>query len=383
MKKLFKIALYAAAFSVSFSVFAEILPVSPAEGSTVPLLSASQKKLKEFSSPEERKAAIEADQQEKKLYFGKNGLKRSQIPVVFSWECTAGETGPFRIVISETPDFARPIYSGSVKGRKIRVLPVAAKFKIGQKYYWKVVGSGKSGTAESAVFSFRTEDLPPRWISLNGRTGNVRDLGGYRTVDGRRVRQNMLLRGQALNFPCKDGKTPGKSKLTDADLDYFLKELKVRTVLDLRGTRETAGMKVSPLGDAVQYIRHDTPMYGKIFTKWGKGLMAANFRTLCNAANYPIYFHCRGGADRTGSLAFILEAVLGFPEKEIELDYERTFYPYQRNGAFWKSYQALKAGLMKYGSDGDTLQRLAELYLMDCGITREEIESFRAIMLEK
>ena len=47
------------------------------------------------------------------------------------------------------------------------------------------------------------------------------------------------------------------------------------------------------------------------------------------------------------------------------------------------SYQALKAGLMKYGSDGDTLQKRAELYLLDCGITREEIERFRAIMLEK
>ena len=133
-------------------------------------------------------------------------------------------------------------------------------------------------------------------------------------------------------------------------------------------------MKVSPLGETVQYIRHNTPIYAKIFTDRGKGSTAANFKVFCDEANYPIYFHCIGGADRTGSLAFILEAVLGVPEKEIELDYERTFYPYQRNGKFWKSYQPLKAGLMKYGKADDTFQKRAELDLKDCGISQEEIE---------
>jgi protein-tyrosine phosphatase len=285
-------------------------------------------------------------------------------------------------LISETPDFANSIYLDSVKNKKLHATPSVTKFKIGQKYYWKVICSSPKGTTESAVFSFQTEDLPPRWISLNGKTSNVRDLGGYRTVDGRRVKQNMLLRGRGLNDNSKDGKTPGKNRLNDADLDYFLKKLKVRTDLDLRSTKETAGMKVSPLGKNVQYIRHNTPIYGKIFTNWGKGLMAANFRVFCDEANYPIYFHCAGGADRTGSLAFILEAILGFPEKEIELDYERTFYPYQRKGGFWKSYQPLKVGLMKYGKASDTFQKRAELYLEDCGITQDEIEKFRAIMLE-
>ena len=112
--------------------------------------------------------------------------------------------------------------------------------------------------------------------------------------------------------------------------------------------------------------------------------MAKNFRVFCDPKNYPIYFHCIAGADRTGSLAVVLEAVLGVPEKEIEMDYERTFYPRMKNytGSVWKSYQTLKEGIMKYGKEGDSFQKCAELYLKDCGITQEEIEKFRSIMLE-
>lgn len=369
-------------FAISSCAFAEILLEGPKEGSIVPLLPGNQKKLKAFATPEERKAAIEADLQEKKSYCSREAVWRRQIPVVFSWKCTAGEPGPYRIAISETPDFVRPIYLGPADGREFRAHPASTKFKIGRKYYWKVICSGKNGTTESAMFSFRTEDLVPRWISLTGRSGNVRDLGGYRTVDGRRVRQNMLLRGKGLNDNSKDGKTPGKSRLTDADLSYFLKDLGVRTDLDLRGTREIANMKVSPLGKTVQFIQNGSPAYAKIFTPKGKIVTAKNFRVFCDPKNYPIYFHCIGGADRTGSLAVILEAILGVPEKEIELDYERTFYPYRKDGKPWKTYPSLKTGLMKYGKEGDTFQKRAELYLLDCGITMEEIEQFRSIMLE-
>ena len=242
---------------------------------------------------------------------------------------------------------------------------------------------GKS-VSESAVSSFRTEDLVPRWISIKGRVGNIRDLGGYRTLDGKRVKQNIVFRGQGLNYNSVDGVIPGENRLMLVDLNYFLKDVKIRTDLDLRGTRETADMKVSPLGESVQFIQRGSPAYGNIFSKGGKSTMAKNFRVFCDPKNYPVYFHCIAGADRTGSLAVVLEAVLGVPEKEVAMDYERTFYPWMRNytGSAWKSYQVLKEGIMKYGKNGDSFQKCAELYLKDCGIKQEEIEKFRAIMLE-
>ena len=76
MKQLFKIALCVAAFAASIDVFAEILPISPTEGSIVPLLSASQKKLKEFSSPEERKKQLKRIFRKKRSISAKKGYSR-------------------------------------------------------------------------------------------------------------------------------------------------------------------------------------------------------------------------------------------------------------------------------------------------------------------
>ena len=389
MKQFFEIALCLTAFAISSGVVADILPKSPKAGSVVPLLPENQRKLKNFTSPEERKSALEDDWKEKKIYYGKKAVWRRQIPVVFSWQCTENEQGPFRITISETPDFSDPVYLFSKENCELHADPADTKFKIGRKYYWKVTGFGKKDVkektiTESASSSFRTEDLVPRWISIQGRVGNIRDLGGYRTTDGKRVKQNIVFRGKGLNDNSADGEIPGQNRLMIVDLEYFLKDVKIRTDLDLRNARETANMKVSPLGETVQFIQHSSPCYGGMFSKRGKSVTAKNFRVFCDAKNYPIYFHCIGGADRTGSLAFVLEAILGVPEKEIELDYERTFYPRMKNyqGSAWKSYQILKRGIMKYGQEGDTLQKRAELYLQDCGITRQEIEQFRSIILE-
>lgn len=387
MKSLFKIAFCMTVFCITVGAFAEILPESPKEGGIVSLLPENQKLLKKFDSPEKRKEAIEADLKEKKIFFGKEKVWRSQIPVVFSWKCTADETAPFRVTISEKPDFSDPVYLASWEKKEITASPDETKFKIGQKYYWKVTSFSKKGVkgqtiTESASSSFVTEDLVPRWVSIKGRAGNIRDLGGYRTADGKRVKQNIVFRGEGLNYNSVDGKIPGENRLMLADLDYFLNTVKIRTDLDLRGKKETANMKVSPLGKTVQFIQRPSTSYSAMSGEYAKKGTEHNFRVFCDPKNYPVYFHCIGGADRTGTLAVILEAVLGVPEKEIELDYERTFYPWDRKGAFWKSYQELKAVFMKYGKEGDTLQKRVELYLKDCGITQEEIEKFRSIMLE-
>ena len=377
---------------------AEIRLLSPAEGDIVPLLSENQKKIKEYDTPEARKAAIEADSKEEKIFFGKKAVWRHQIPVEFKWKCTDGESAPFRITISEKPDFSDPVYAFiceyQIKYMKypsdrISISGYMGNFKIGQKYYWKVTGFSKKGVkgvkkTESSAGSFMTEDLPPRWIALlpvHTAPRNIRDLGGYRTLDGKRVKQGMIFRGPELNGGSFDGELPRYCRLTCYDMDLFLNHLKIRSDLDLRSRAEIASMKNSPLGKSVNFFPNGGLAYEGFFSQDGKQMTAANFRVFCDEANYPVYFHCQGGADRTGSLAFLLEAVLGFSEKDIALDYERTFYPNQRKYKFFDRYQTLVKGLRKYGKDGDTIRQCAESYLKNCGIKQEEIEKFRSIML--
>ena len=116
--------------------------------------------------------------------------------------------------------------------------------------------------------------------------------------------------------------------------------------------------------------------------------MAENVRVFCDPASYPIYFHCIGGADRTGSLAYMMLGYLGVPRHDIETDWESTFYPNipddirESEPGFWCRESHFTDGLMKYGAEGDSWQRRIELYFLDCGLTPEELGRLRDLMLE-
>ena len=170
------------------------------------------------------------------------------------------------------------------------------------------------------------------------------------------------------------------------DVKYLTGTLVIKTDLDLRSDGEIGGMKESPLGAGVAFIKRSSQCYKGIFTDSGKKVMAENFRVFCRPENYPIYFHCIGGADRTGSLAYVLNGVLGVDRHEMETDWESTFYPSipdsNPDPNFWCRESHFNNGFAKYGKDGDSWNRRIELYLLDCGVTKEEIESFRSIMLE-
>ena len=43
-------------------------------------------------------------------------------------------------------------------------------------------------------------------------------------------------------------------------------------------------------------------------------------------AGHNLYFHCRIGTDRTGTVAYILEGLLGVPEEDRIQDYELSFF---------------------------------------------------------
>lgn len=141
-------------------------------------------------------------------------------------------------------------------------------------------------------------------------------------------------------------------------------------------------MPVSPLGPSVRLIINSSCQYKELFTPEGRRNVAENFRVFTKRENFPVYFHCIAGADRTGSLAYILEAVLGVSRQECETDWESTFYPRfvkESDGILGEVH--FNNGLAAYGKDLP-FRRQAELYLKDCGITEEEIETFRSIMLQ-
>ena len=101
----------------------------------------------------------------------------------------------------------------------------------------------------------------------------------------------------------------------------------------------------------------------------------------------PVYFHCTAGADRTGTLACVLEGLLGLSQSDIDKDYElTTFYSgsgsdaiaRRRNETDWKGLiNAINA------VSGDTFRdKCVHFAVGTCGISMADINAFRAAMID-
>ncbi len=401
-------------------LIAAIELVSPGVDQVVPLVPECQRTLLTNETMSARAEIFKVDRRSgKKLRHSK--LWRRSEPVVFKWRATEGERGPWELLISTKPDLsdARTLIFRDAKpdeatgraeetGRGGGVFSheePTLNLEIATRYYWQVSSDitcghfaharncgckDKRPSRKSTVGTFVTEDLAPRWITIEGRVGNFRDLGGRIGLGGRRVRQGMVYRSRGLNDNSIDGVQKGRNRLTVCDVEYLTGELGIKTDLDLRTDCETAGMNgVSPLGPSVAFIHRPSDAYKGCFGKNGKHVMAKNFRVFCDESNYPILFHCIGGADRTGALAYVLNGVLGVSRRELETDWESTFYPNIPGGDeseggehVWNSEWHFNEKFAKYGGPDSTWNERIVLYLLDCGVTKEEIEKFRSIMLK-
>jgi protein tyrosine/serine phosphatase len=169
----------------------------------------------------------------------------------------------------------------------------------------------------------------PRDIDL-ADVYNLRDLGGYRTADGRRTRWRRLFRGAGLH------------RLAGADLAQ-VGELGLRTVIDLRTAEEIAAVGGYP---AAGVDAHHLPM---ITGQWdhstidesapperylvqryvemlevGRPAIATSFALLAEPGALPAVFYCAAGKDRTGVLAALILDAIGVGEDEIVADYHRS-----------------------------------------------------------
>ena len=403
-------------------ILASIELVAPVRDATVELLPECQRAVITNDTMSARYAVLKAGRNGHRKQNHPDGWRRS-VPVVFKWRATDGEGGPWELVVSKKPDLsdarvflfkkadaenAKKANAGDAAGRveekgggkDFSYEDATLNLEIAARYYWRVTSNITTGRTrksekkrapvQSEIGTFTTEDLAPRWISIEGAVGNFRDLGGRIGRDGRRVRQGMVYRSQGLNNNSVNGRAKGKNRMMVSDVEYLTGTLGIRTDLDLRSDVETAGMNgVSPLGASVAFIHNSSTSYKGIFGDEGKRVMAKNFRVFCDEKNYPILFHCIAGADRSGSLAYVLNGALGVSKQELETDWESTFYPYLPGGSEteggehdWKSEWHFTEGFGKYGGKDATWAERIELYLLDCGITKEEIEKFRSIMLE-
>ena len=265
---------------------------------------------------------------------------------------------------------AEPWFRETVSTNRIAVW----NLEIAATYDWAVSEGG-----ECANGWFRTEDQAPRLIHIP-KVPNVRDLGG-RVIDGRRVRQGLVYRSSGLNNNATTN-APGTARLTARWREYMIRQLGIKTDIDLRSTRERFGMTCSPLGPDVKLVTMPTNYHGyaAVHTS-GADDTRCVLRVFLDRANYPIDFHCIGGADRTGTVATILHGILGLDDDEIWKDYQVTAWQGGINDA-----KHLKWFTQFVGSfdrfEGKTLSERIRKYVLWLGFTEADMQTIRDIMFE-
>lgn len=248
--------------------------------------------------------------------------------------------------------------------------------EIAAEYEWSVDdGDGRVSA------KFRTEDLAPRLVRFPG-VPNVRDLGGRIGLGGKRVRQGLVFRSAGLNGNAKNG-VAGTSRVAGENGAYVMRRFGIKSDIDLRSDRECFGMDGSPLGRTVTWFHYSSSAYGGMQKKNGRDAFAKVFKVFLDRKNYPIDFHCIAGQDRTGAVAFILNALLGVEEDQLYLDWEVTGFWNRGIGFNHKDrFDKLVEGFRKT-YPASTINESVEKYVLSMGFTPDDIARFREIMLSK
>lgn len=297
--------------------------------------------------------------------------------VTFSW--TADENADYyRMFLSTDKDFDTDMTESYLVNSNSLTL---GHLFTGTRYYWKVIGTKITDGAESSwtlseVASFTTA-ASPRCLEVEG-VSNTRDIGGLDAVDGYRIKQGMIYRGGKLE------------DITDEGRAFFRDYIGITTDLDLRTPGEGGAGGVSPLGEDINYVNLDGRYYvgsKGISTDEGKALFAQEIRLFADPDNYPIYIHCSLGRDRTGTLAFVIEALLGVNFNDLMMDYELSVFSV--TGTLDNaSVQAIRNNIKATYDYIDTFNganfaERTEMYLLSIGITPAEIQSIKDILLEE
>lgn len=177
-------------------------------------------------------------------------------------------------------------------------------------------------------------------------------------------------------------KVPGQVRFSEEEGAWLLKSFGIKTDIDLRSDSECFGMTGSPLGPSVTWRQISSSAYSGLQADSGRSSFRKVFKVFLDEKNYPIDFHCIAGQDRTGSVAFILGALLGVETNELYLDWEVTgFWNHEIKLNHKERFDHLVDGFKK-NFPAPTIQESVEKYVLSLGFSEKEIDTFHEFMLE-
>ncbi|MBO7581498.1 MAG: tyrosine-protein phosphatase [Bacteroidaceae bacterium] len=249
----------------------------------------------------------------------------------------------------------------------------------GKTYYFQV----KAG--EEVLTQGKVQVEGPVRMIYAPSINNIRDLGGWTVEDGRTVRYGLIFRGGEMN-----GLHPSVAEDRETLID-----LGVGAEIDLRKDNN-----YDSANGGVGRCEFGFPSADYFYKAGGYDCKLEHMTASDSKARYKqwfpfilnhikegkaVYYHCVWGADRTGLVSVLLEGLLGLSQEQMNLEYELTslsFAGLRSKGGYGDGdHQKLIEYVKKL--EGDSLRDKFDTYwTKQVGITQEQIEEFRSIMLE-
>ena len=228
---------------------------------------------------------------------------------------------------------------------------------------------------------------------------NCRDIGGLKTIDGRTVKYGKIFRGSNMD------------RTTTVQQNYIKNVMRVGLDVDLRynevssASSEGGNMfnslnlyqipaSTSTSNTSGIYRGHTRELYNSWTDLTDTSRIGPTLTRIINATaatDSAVYIHCKVGADRTGFVCLMLEAILGVEQGVCDVDYELTSFstdvgsnPYRRRTDQPTSWYYYPMGINAINNQpGATFQERAIDYAVNVlGVPADKITAFQNCMLE-
>ena len=307
---------------------------------------------------------------------------RADIPVPYTVKWNYNESAMRTTVAVDTKAI------GTVNAYTLRTYDATGlnKFPIynllpNKTYYYKVTHVMADGSlVEAKSGSFTTSSEAWRLLYIDG-TQNVRDLGGWTGLNGKKVKYGKIIRGAALN----DSTLP-ELLLTGTGW-RSLGELAIQAELNLGATDTETSIASNCVYKKIGYTNYAIAFTGETYRAQFKEVLEWIVEQL--TASKPIYMHCQGGCDRTGTLSFQLLGLLGVSESDLAKEYELSSFSSIGFGRLRTTTKAIDTydyvGMveaLKAYSGTTIADKFYNFATTGCGISADTITNFRNLMLE-
>ena len=231
------------------------------------------------------------------------------LQTTLSWGYTAPvgkEVKNYTLTFSQNADLSDPY---TVTGTSQPTIKFYNSF-LGTNYF-KITANFTSGDSQSSeVKTFKVTEQCPRSLYV-GNMPNCRDMGGRTTYAGGKVKQGLIYRTSGSKF---DTRTPSN----DEAKNILLNQLKVKTEINVADKTDNnvnlTGVKLENC-----YMDYGSVPYSNLARNSVRIRQVMDI--LSEESNYPLFYHCRIGTDRTGITGVMIGGLLGIKFNEIIQDY--------------------------------------------------------------